>query len=133
MPSNKQIDIAMNSALQSKALSSPPAQLSDEGKVLVKDLRNVIEEAKKLMLSKNDGQLIQEFVWSCMHVEDDFKNNTNVRKPDFGGDKETAKNDAKTAGENLKTLGVLLVTNGEFRKLRKLISILAGSVFINGL
>ena len=46
MPSNKQIDVALNSFLKSKALSSPSEKLSPEGKKLVTDVRDVVEKAK---------------------------------------------------------------------------------------
>ncbi|TKA57566.1 hypothetical protein B0A55_12959, partial [Friedmanniomyces simplex] len=46
VPSNKQIDVAMNSALQWSQLRNPPKTLSSEGQALVGDLRNVIEQAK---------------------------------------------------------------------------------------
>ena len=60
VPSNKQIDIALNSALASKGLSSPSNKLSSEGRELVSDLKKVIREAQHLLLSKNDGNLLQE-------------------------------------------------------------------------
>lgn len=104
----------MNSALTSKALSSPSKELSEDGQVLVKDLRNVIEQAKKLMLTKNEGQLIQEFVWGATHF-----GTGDAKKPSLPTDKESSKQDAGNAAEDLKTLGTLLITNGEFRKLRK--------------
>ena len=102
----------MNSALTSRALASPSKDLSEDGQVLVKDLRNVIEQAKKLILSKNEGQLLQEFIWSAQNVAAEP-----AKKPDIPIDKESSTQDAKQAGENLKTLGSLLITNGEFRKL----------------
>ncbi|PLN76405.1 hypothetical protein BDW42DRAFT_188706 [Aspergillus taichungensis] len=113
LPSNKQCDIALNSALASKALSSPSKELSEEGQALVQDVRNVIEEAKKLLLSKNDGQLLQEFIWSANTMsKDDVDGRANV-----GVTKDGAKQDGQKALEGLKTLGTLLVTNGQFRKL----------------
>src|SRR4051812_41698302 len=63
VPSNKQIDIALNSALESKALSSPSDKLSEEGRHLIEDLKTVINEAKVLLLTKNHDQAIQEFIW----------------------------------------------------------------------
>jgi hypothetical protein len=102
----------MNSALSSKALTSPSKDLSEEGQALVKDLRNVIEQSKKLMLSKNDGQLLQEFIWGARHLS-----TGDAKKPNLPTDKESSKQDARSAGDDLKTLGTLLITNGEFRKL----------------
>lgn len=81
----------------------------------MQDLRNVIEEAKKLLLSKNDGQLLQEFIWSAGAMsKDEVDGRANV-----GVTKDSAKQDGQTALEGLKTLGTLLVTNGQFRKLRE--------------
>lgn len=102
----------MNSALASRALASPSKDLSEEGQALVKDLRSVIEEAKKLILSKNDGQLLQEFIWAAENFGAD-----DIKKPKIAADKESSKQDARQAGNDLKTLGTLLITNGQFRKL----------------
>ncbi|KAL5340832.1 hypothetical protein BJX70DRAFT_95678 [Aspergillus crustosus] len=112
LPSNKQADVALNSALASKALSKPSQKLSEEGRVLVEDLRVVIEEAKKLILSKNDGQLLQEFIYDAENVKAD-----DVQKPDVAVSRESAEQDAARAREGLKSLGTLIITNGEFRKL----------------
>lgn len=98
--------------MTSKALTSPPRELSDDGKVLVKDLRNVIDQAKKLLLTKNQGELLQEFVWSAQNI-----GAGGAQAPNVPVSKEDGKQDANKALEGLKTLGTLLITNGEFRKL----------------
>jgi hypothetical protein len=112
LPTNKQCDVALNSALASKALTKPSQELSEEGRVLVEDLRKVIEQAKTLILSKNDGQLLQEFIWDAERMSAD-----EVQKPDVAVSRESAEQDAARAREGLKSLGTLLITNGEFRKL----------------
>lgn len=111
---NKQCDIALNSALSSKVLTSPPKELSDDGKVLIRDLRNVIDQAKKLLLSKNEGELLQEFIWEAQQITLE-----GAKAPNVPVSKEDGKQDANKALEGLKTLGTLLITNGEFRKLCK--------------
>ncbi|KAJ5934897.1 hypothetical protein N7466_004444 [Penicillium verhagenii] len=112
LPSNKQCDIALNSALASKALSSPPADLSDDGKVLVKDLRNVIEQAKQLLLTKNEGELLQDFIWQAQKISAG-----DAKAPNVPISKESGKQDGERTLQGLKTLGTLLITNGEFRKI----------------
>ncbi|EYE92753.1 uncharacterized protein EURHEDRAFT_379885 [Aspergillus ruber CBS 135680] len=112
LPSNKQCDIALNSALQSKTLSSPSKDLSEEGQKLVGDLREVIDEARKLILSKNDGHLLQEFIWEAQRLGD-----VEAKGPNAPIDKDGAKQDSNNAVQGLKTLGTLLITNGEFRKI----------------
>jgi len=112
VPSNQQIDVALNSALASKPLSSPSGKLSDEGKHLVADLKEVIKQAKHLLLSKNQGNLLQEFIWDCQHLE-----GGNAQLPGAPTDKATAQQHGNEALEGLKTLGTLILSNGQFRKL----------------
>lgn len=103
----------MNSALGWNGLKSPPKNLSDEGKALCADLRDVIEKAKVLLLTKNEGNLLQDFIWQTQKIgSGDAKG---VSAP---VDKETAKQHGQEAVEGLRTLGTLLITNGQFRKLR---------------
>jgi hypothetical protein len=112
VPSNKQIDVALNSALASKALSSPSNKLSSEGRQLVGDLKDVIDQAKHLLLSKNEGNLLQEFIWDTQNLD-----GANAKLPTAPTDKETAKQHGAQAQEGLKTLGRLILSNGQFRKL----------------
>ncbi|KMU78652.1 hypothetical protein CISG_01693 [Coccidioides immitis RMSCC 3703] len=112
VPSNKQIDIALNSVLQSKPFTSPSTKLSEEGRVVVQDVRNVINSAKNLVLVKNEGNLLQEFIWDAENFQ-----RPQVETPEKPVDREGAKQHGQQVAEGLKTLGTLLVTNGEFRKL----------------
>ncbi|KIY04186.1 uncharacterized protein Z520_00878 [Fonsecaea multimorphosa CBS 102226] len=112
VPSNKQIDVALNSALTSKALSSPSSKLSEEGRKLVGDLKEVIQQAKYLLLSKNEGNLLQEFIWDTQHLDA-----SNANLPNAPTDKATAQQHGDEALEGLKTLGRLILSNGQFRKL----------------
>ena len=114
VPSNKQIDIALNSFLASRALANPSKRLSEEGHVLVADLRDVVEKAKILLLSKNEGNLIQDFAWQTQQVSA-----TGATVPGAPVDKDTAKQHGNEALEGLRTLGTLIISNGQFRKLRK--------------
>ncbi|TQV94629.1 hypothetical protein V2A60_005654 [Cordyceps javanica] len=114
VPSNDQIDVALNSFLQSKALSSPSAKLSDDGKLLVEDTREVVRLAKNLLLSKNDGNLIQDFIWQTTQFDP-----KSVQGPKAPVTKDAAQKDGEEALQGLRTLGTLLITNGQFRKLLK--------------
>ena len=115
---NKQIDVAMNSALTWGPMTSPSKKLSPDGQRLVADLRNVIEKAKILLLTKNDGNLIQDFIWQTQAIATEGEKPT---KPGAPIDKDTAKQHGQEALEGLRTLGELLITNGQFRKLCKCI------------
>jgi hypothetical protein len=104
----------MNSFLNWNSLSHPDKRLSAEGQGLVRDLRNAVEQAKILLLTKNSGNLLQDFIWQTQHIG----------QADAHGiaapiDKDTAKQHGNEALSGLRTLGELLITNGQFRKLRK--------------
>ena len=112
VPSNQQIDVALNSALASKPLSSTPGKLSGEGRQLVADLKEVIRQAKYLLLSKNEGNLIQDFIWDTQHLD-----GANAGLPGAPTDKATAQQHGNEAVDGLKTLARLVLSNGQFRKL----------------
>lgn len=104
----------MNTALEWQYLNKPSTKLSAEGQKLVADLRVVIEQAKILLLSKNQGNLLQDFIWQTQRIgAGDAKG---VSAP---LDKDTATQHGQQALEGLRTLGQLLITNGQFRKLCK--------------
>ncbi|TLD05336.1 uncharacterized protein PgNI_09469 [Pyricularia grisea] len=119
IPSNDQIDIALNSFLQTKALSKPSDKLSPEGQALVADFRDVVKKAQHLVLSKNEGNLLQDFIWQTTHFDP-----KSVQSPQAPVDKDTARAHGNRAAEGLRTLGTLIITNGQFRKLLKDASIL---------
>ncbi|KAK4186842.1 hypothetical protein QBC35DRAFT_515923 [Podospora australis] len=114
VPSNDQIDVALSSFLESKALSSPSSKLSGEGRALVGDFKNVVKQAKDLLLSKNDGNLLQDFIWQTQQFDP-----KTVATPGAPVDKNTAQQHGNQALEGLRTLGTLIITNGQFRKLLK--------------
>jgi hypothetical protein len=71
-----------------------------------------VKQAKHLLLSKNEGNLLQDFIWQTTQFD-----TAAVSTPGAPLDKETAKQHGDKALEGLRTLGTLLITNGQFRKL----------------
>jgi hypothetical protein len=110
---NDQIDVALNSFLESRALSRPSSKLSPEGRALVVDAREAVKQAKNLLLSKNDGNLLQDFIWQTQQWDPKA-----VATPGAPVNKEQARQHGNQALEGLRTLGTLIITNGQFRKLR---------------
>jgi len=112
VPSNDQIDVALNSFLESKALSSPSEKLSPEGRTLVADVKNLVKQAKHLLLSKNDGNLLQDFIWQTQQFDPKA-----VSVPGAPVDKQSAQQHGNQALDGFRTLGTLIITNGQFRRL----------------
>lgn len=104
----------MSSALASKPLAKPSPKLSAEGQKLVGHLRDVIEQAKILVLVKNQGNLLQDFIWQTEHM-----GTGDAKLPGAPIDKGTAQQHGNQALDGLRTLGTLLISNGQFRKLRE--------------
>ena len=104
----------MNTALGWGPLTQPTKKLSEEGRVLVADVRDVIEKAKILLLTKNQGNLLQDFIWQTQGV-----GTNDAGKPNLPVGRDTAKQHGQEALEGLRTLGTLMITNGQFRKLRE--------------
>jgi Family of unknown function (DUF5923) len=112
-PTNRQANVALTSAVESHMLSHPSKELSSQGQQLVKDLREVIDSAKMLFLKKNYHEEWQNFLYHTMQAST-TPGLSNISAP-------VSKDEAKAHGtqvlSGLRTLGRLLVTNGQFRKL----------------
>ena len=95
-------------------MATPSQKLSSEGRQLVGHLREVIEQAKVLVLVKNQGNLLQDFIWQTENL-----GGGGAKLPGAPLDKGTAQQHGNQALDGLRTLGTLLISNGQFRKLRK--------------
>lgn len=73
-----------------------------------------------MMLSKNEGNLLQDFIWQTTQFDPSV-----VSTPGQPVDKQTAKQHGEKGLQGLKTLGTLLITNGQFRKLLQDVTTLA--------
>ena len=77
-------------------------------------MADVVTHAKKLLLSKNEGNLIQDFIWQTRQFDA-----STITTPNAPLTKEEAKQHGDKVVQGLRTLGTLLITNGQFRKLCK--------------
>lgn len=110
LPSNKQVDVALTSFTNHGKLKTPNENLSEEGKVILQDFRNVVEEAKRLLLTKNYDESLQEFIWNTTQLGVKGGPETNTLDMPVSG--ESANRDAQEAKAGLRTLGELIITNG---------------------
>jgi len=117
LPTNQQIDVALNSFLNNRQLKSPNGKLSTEGKSLVEDFRNVVEQAKLLLLTKNHDQALQEFIWHTEQLGARGQAPGTAGNANLPVSKDTVNRDGQQALEGLRTLGTLIISNGQFRKL----------------
>ncbi|KAK9374244.1 uncharacterized protein V1513DRAFT_446467 [Lipomyces chichibuensis] len=121
MPTNNQIDVALNSFLATDFMNADSTwnrRLSEEGHGLLKDFAGIVENAKILVLTKNYDNLFQDFVWhsSKMNIVEGHEPGlTTTGTGDTEKDSATLYDHDVIKG--LRDLGTLIITNGQFRKL----------------
>jgi hypothetical protein len=88
-------------------------KLSPDGRKLVDDIRDIIETARLMILTKNDDELFQNFVY---HTQVTDVSRGAQGKEALPTSKDAVKNDAENAAVHLRTLLTLVFTNSEMRK-----------------
>ncbi|KAL7271311.1 hypothetical protein RUND412_005943 [Rhizina undulata] len=122
LPSNRQIDTALTSLIEHERLKHPNEKLSAEGRLILEDFREAVDEAKRLLLTKNHDQALQEFIYNTTQLG--VQGGPQTAAPNAPVSKEVFDSDRQQGLEGLRTLGELLITNGQFRKLLSDASIL---------
>jgi len=106
-------------------------QLSSEGSKLIQDCREIIETARLIVQEKNSDELFQNFLWNTSGVDSNVKKDPNEVLP---VEKSKAQEDrhqgmcrfslsptllpiSTTAARHLRTLGNIIATNSEVRKI----------------
>ncbi|CAL1710558.1 unnamed protein product [Somion occarium] len=128
MPTNDQIDHTLKYVLTHSPV--PENDLSQDGKKLVQDSRDIIETMRLIVQEKNRDELFQNFVWHTRDTDfDQAKKDPNDVIP---VDKEKAKSDGQQAAQHLRVLLSLILTNAEVRKLLSDFSVIGRDLLARG-
>lgn len=127
-PSNSQIDKTLFYALNHSPIDQ--SRLSPDGKLLISDFQAIIDTARTMVAVKNKDELFQQFLYHTRDVDYSKGSLKNINTP---LNKDDAGRDAQLAAEHLRTLGKLIFTNSEFRKILKDASFLGRDVLADGL
>jgi len=98
--------------INSKQLKSPNGALSGEGKGLLQDFRDIVEQAKLLLLTKNHDQILQEFIWHTEQLGMAGQAPGSAGNASLPVSRETVQGDKRQGLEGLRTLGTLIISNG---------------------
>ena len=111
MPSNEQTIVNLRTLLASDVLNGNNKDLSESGRLLVRNCRTWIKLFIELLNNKNSQDQIQDFIWYTT------KSRISVDVDDIArsASKVKAKADARAAYESFRTVGSLLLTNADFR------------------
>lgn len=111
MPSTEQIIINMRTLLASDFLNPDNPDLSDSGRLLLKNSKQWLTQFIEALRHKNDDDQIQDFIWYLSKSRVSLDTNNLARS----ASNVKAKADAKAAYESIRTVGNLLLTNSDFR------------------
>ena len=138
-PTTKQFTGHLHWLLRSGILEPRNRRLSVRGRNAIRDVRAWIEAVAEEAEYKNGNNEIQEFVWELSQADVDVGTQSlffwmvrwrlTVDLPDLPVSKGTVKKDSKKALKQLKTLGELIYSNSEFRKLLADANILFRDIF----
>ncbi|GAA5838750.1 hypothetical protein JCM9279_003849 [Rhodotorula babjevae] len=124
LPANDQCVSALDYAIDHSPIDE--RKLSKDGQNLVEDTRDVIRVLREIVVEKNDDELLQNFFY---HTKKTNTPNVNdLKNVSTGTDKGEMQQDGDQAVEHLRTLGKLIFTNSEARKLLKDVGLLARDV-----
>ncbi|KAF1356588.1 hypothetical protein BDV97DRAFT_380541 [Delphinella strobiligena] len=125
MPSNEQLIVNLRSLLSADILNPTDQELSDSGRLLIRQTKKWLQNFILLLQNKNSGDQIQDFIWfltkSRISVDvDDIANRALKAK---------SKADSSAAFSNLQTVGSLLLTNSDFRIFLSDLNVVGREVF----
>ncbi|KAM5439887.1 hypothetical protein MferCBS31731_004298 [Microsporum ferrugineum] len=125
MPSTEQAAALLRLVLVSDLLNPDNPMLSPSGGKIAKDCRAWIRVFIALLREKNNRDQLQEIIHQCVN------SNTSINTAQIGSAASTSKARADTvaAYESVRTVGSLLMTNADFRRLIGDISTIGRSIF----
>ncbi|KAJ7061465.1 hypothetical protein C8F01DRAFT_1369002 [Mycena amicta] len=130
MPTNAQI----GDVLEYVKTHSPvdEKKLSSEGRKLVGDIRDILSTVWSIIREKNDGEILQRFVWATRGVDTGVLTPSDEDKTKGKEEIAKAKRDAQEAAHHLRTLLSLVLTNAEMRKLLADLGTVGRDLFAKG-
>ena len=111
MPSNEQTVINLRTLLSSEVLNANNKDLSESGRLLIRNCRGWLKLFIELLRNKNDGDQIQDFIWYLTKS----RISLDINDVSQQASKVKARADAAASYESFKTVGSLLLTNSDFR------------------
>ena len=111
MPSNEQTIVNLRTLLASDLLNANTKDLSESGRLLIRNCRGWLKLFIELLRNKNNGDQIQDFIWylTQSRISLDLNDVSNQAS------KVKARADAAATYESFRTVGSLLLTNSDFR------------------
>lgn len=120
LPSQAQVDRALDALTSKNSFLSPDrrrgeGKLSDNGRVILEDVKNVLQKLKVWLDAKNKGDVLQEIFYHSQRasLDGDANVNLDVKAP---ASTSEVKKDANDLAETFQTLGKLVLNQAQVLK-----------------
>lgn len=111
MPSNEQTISNLRTLLASDVLNANNKDLSESGRLLIRNCRGWLKIFIELLRNKNDGDQIQDFLYYLTKS----RISLDINDISHRASQVKAKADAAATYQSFRTVGSLLLTNSDFR------------------
>ncbi|KAK4517824.1 CCR4-NOT core subunit cdc39 [Mucor velutinosus] len=114
LPSNEQLNRAMDRLLSSKSIETNKQHMSADGQLLLKDFQELLLTFQRALQTKNRDELFQSMIY---HVKKSEASLSDI-KPNIEGDvqhKEEGKGDAQMGAKAILKIAKLFLFNSQFR------------------
>lgn len=111
MPSNEQTIVNLRTLLASDVLNPNNKELSESGRLLIRNCRTWLKLFIELLQHKNSQDQIQDFVWNLTKS----RVSLDINDIAYSASKVKARAEAQAAYESFRTVGSLLLANSDFR------------------
>ncbi|KAG1401413.1 hypothetical protein G6F60_006399 [Rhizopus arrhizus] len=129
MPHNAQLDDMLTKLINNQTIRSREHMVSDDGRRLLQDFRDLLQTLKRALHEKNQDELFQSMVYHSSTQPSRAKLDTLSKTSDK--DKDTLKSDGKKASDALYQIGKLMLVNNEFRSLLGEVIDISQDIFTN--
>ncbi|KAI9259878.1 hypothetical protein BY458DRAFT_478682 [Sporodiniella umbellata] len=117
MPHNTQLNEMLQKLSDNQIIQSKEHMISDDGRRLLHDFRQLISTLQKTLNTKNKDELFQSMVYHLHSMESPIsKDNLNAAAKN-NHDPKALKSEGKQASESLLKISKLVLINNEFRAL----------------
>lgn len=111
MPSTEQAIVNLRTLLASDVLNANDKDLSESGRLLIRNCRNWLKVFIEILRSKNEKDQIQDFIWYLTRS----RISLDLNDISHQASKVKARAHAQATYDSFRTVGSLLLTNSDFR------------------
>jgi hypothetical protein len=117
MPHNAQLEEMLNKMIENQVIQSRENKISEDGKILLNDFRELLQTVKKALNVKNKDELFQSMVYHLHCMESPISKDDLASASKKNADMGSMKSEGRKASDAIWKIGKLILMNDEFRSM----------------